>query len=254
MSSDNLTLFGQVVLTAAASAAVNGVSHPLGTIETCMQMRQAIQVRGLYRGFNAVCGVEAASFAIAYITNDVFKSNFGPYGAIVAAACTSAPVIGIGEGAMKNRQANNLAYVDRELWRRSIRPNGLLATGVRELFWNLGIFSLTPKVKHEIEVAFPACPSLAAQALAATVTGGCIGSITTPIAGVKTLIQASEEELSLVEAFKKLTFAPETGDHKLHRAFRGGISRSGYLGVSMCIMNIVYQNLPQLLPAGLKRD
>ena len=254
MSSDNLTLFGQIVLTAGASVAVNGVSHPLGTIETCMQVKKPITWTGLYRGFNAVCGVEAASFAIAYITNDVFKSNFGTYGAIALAACTSAPVIGIGEGAMKNRQANNLSYGNPELWRRSIRPMGLYATAVRELFWNMGIFSITPKIKEELGTALPFMPPLAAGSIGALVTGGAAGCITTPIAGFKTLVQATEEELSFVDAFKKLTLCERTGEHKVQQAFRGGIARAGYLGVSMCIMNVVYEALPDVLPAVLKKN
>ncbi len=254
MSSDNLTLFGQIVLTAGASVAVNGVSHPLGTIETCMQVKKPIAWQGLYRGFNAVCAVEAASFGIAYITNDAFKSNFGQYGAIALAACTSAPVIGIGEGAMKNRQANNLSYGDQELWRRSIRPMGLYATAFRELFWNMGIFSVTPKIKRELGERLPFLPPLAAGSIGALATGAVAGCITTPVAAVKTVIQASEEELGLARAFKKLTLCEGSGEHKVQLAFRGGVARAGYLGVSMCIMNVVYETLPSILPDQLKKN
>lgn len=283
MSTDSLNLFGQAALTAAASIAVNGVSHPLGTIETLCQVQQAIpwlgsrrlvhipiignaQVRipfvELYRGFYAVCGVEALSFGIAYTTNDVFKERLGPIGAIVAAAGVSTPFIGIGEGAMKNRQANNLSYCDRVLWQQSMRLPGLAVTFKRELIWNLGIFYATPRVTEQIHHLWPNCHVLAGQVIAATITGATVGFVTTPIAGIKTVIQTSKDELSIVEAFRKLTIsnekAEETTVQKILRStqimFRGGLSRVGYLSVSMCMMNLVYQNLPSYLPDMMRKD
>jgi hypothetical protein len=219
MSTDNLNFTGQVVLTGAASLAVNGVSHPLSTIQTCMQARPRsiipwvtiqkqisflgfnrqfnpplhVPLLGLYRGFTAIYAVEAFSFATAYVTNDLFKTQFGPIGAIFAAAAVSTPFIGVGEGAMQNRQSNNLSYQDKELWHRSTRVSGLIVTMQREVFWNLGIFYVTPKVTAEIRRRFPECPAWASQIFGATATGALIGFVTTPIAGIKTVIQTSRK-------------------------------------------------------------
>ena len=131
---------------------------------------------------------------------------------------------------------------------------GLYATAFREFFWNMGIFSVTPKIKGELGTVLPFLSPLAAGSIGALVTGAAVGCITTPIAGLKTVIQASEDELSLIAAFKKLTFCEGRAKPRMQQAFCGGTPRAGYLGVSMCVMNVVYETLPSILPAGLKRQ
>lgn len=271
MSTDNLNFKGQVVLTGTASIAVNMISHPLGTIETCMQARESIPWRvvqmhfgipvkmpivGLYRGVTAICSVEGAAFALAYVTNDTFKSHLGPIGAIFAAAAVSTPVIGIGEGAMKNRQANNLSYRDLVLWKRAIRVSGLAMTMYREVFWNLGIFYVTPKISDEINRRWPDFNPLARQVIAPTITGAMIGFITTPIAGIKTVIQSSPENLTIIGAVRKITASQGTHNsvRSIKMLFAGAVSRVGYLGLGMCILNLVYQRLPNNLPDSLQKN
>jgi hypothetical protein len=266
MSTENLNFIGQVVLTGAASIAVNGITHPLGTIETCMQAREPIPWRamqfgikmpfvGLYRGFTAICCVEGTSFGIAYVTNDAFKSHLGPIGSIFAAAAISTPVIGVGEGAMKNRQANNMSYMDGELWKRSFRTSGLIMTLYRELFWNLGIFYATPKMSDEFSRRWPDLNPVARQAIAAAITGSMIGFVTTPIAGIKTVIQSSKEDLTIFSAARKITAFQQTNNpqRSINLLFAGATSRVGYLGVGMCMVNLVYQGLPGYLPDVLKK-
>ena len=309
MSSNNqiqLNPAGQVALAGAASFATNGISHPLCTIQTCLQARSPIpgtttyhRLRipflgisrqldrpmripfiGLFRGFNAVYAVDTASFAMAYVTNDLLKKHLGPIGSIFAASAVSTPFIAIGEGAMQNRQASNLTYRDRELWRRSVRAAGMLTTMKRELIWNLGIFYFTPKMAEEFRRRRADLPPCASQLLSGIATGSLIGFMTTPVSVIKTMVQTSKENLSIRQAIKKITSPSEplpdrvfvrsmTKLQKMYnqtkpqgnylkmlrsaeRIFAGATPRVCYLGVSMCVTNLVYQNLPNRMPDILK--
>lgn len=280
MSTDNLNFMGKFVLAGAASIAVNAISHPLGTIETCMQAREPIPwlvvqrqlnipllgirrqlehpvkvpLMGLYRGYGAICCVETVSFALAYVTKDALNSHLGPIGAIFAAAAISTPVMGVGEGAMKNRQANNLSYRDRELWKRSFRVSGLIMTLKREIFWNLGILYAAPKMSDEFSRRYPDINPLAGAAVSGLINGVVIGFITTPIAGIKTVIQASKEDLTILQAVRKITASQPNALMKTKLLFAGATSRVGYLGLAMSMINVVYQLLPGHLPDVLKRQ
>lgn len=311
MSSNNeihLNPAGQVVLTGAASLAVNAVGHPLSTIQSCLQARQPIPWRtpcasmrlpllgisrsftspiqvpfiGLFRGFNAVCAVDASAFAMAYIANDGFQKHLGPIGAIFAATAASTPSAAIGEGAMVNRQTSELSYRHRELWQRSFRVRGMAATFLRDLPWNAGIFYFTPKIEEEMERRWPQLSPWAREMLAATLTGATVGFLTTPLGGIKTVIQTSRENLTITQAIRTILDHPESSCdgpfvrsmsalrrmynrtelrdaslrriRSVERLFAGAISRTGYVSVTMCAAKLVYQSLPPLLPAILKKD
>lgn len=154
---------------------------------------------------------------------------------------------------MKNRQANNLAYQSRELWRRSVRISGLYMKFYRETFWNLGIFYATPQMSQALQRHFPSSNPWVQQVAAATITGCAIGFVTTPIAGIKTVIQASPENLSIFQAIQKITRAqrPVLATQQL---WAGACSWMGYLSIGMCMMNLVYQHLPTHLPHLLKHQ
>jgi hypothetical protein len=309
MSSNNqiqLNTAGQIALASAASLACNGTTHPLDTIQTCLQTRSSIPlmthyphlripllgmarkfdpplrvpVVGLFRGFSAIYAVDSCSFALAYVTNDVFKKHLGPIGSIFAAAAISTPFIAVGEGAVRNRQANNLSYWDKELWRRSVRLSGVTATLARELLWNYGVFYLTPLMTKKLQNKNNQLSSLACQTLAGAATGSLVGLVSTPIAGIKTVIQTSKDDLSIAKAMRTIV-KPETPlndqwlvrtakniqkrwnptkpkSHCLdalrctERLFAGVVPRVGYLSLSMCVTHLVYQGLPEYFPKALK--
>jgi hypothetical protein len=276
MSSTNevqLNLSGQCVLTGAASLACNGISHPLSTAQTCLQAR--VPISGLYRGFIAIYAVDAMAFGVTYVTNDALQRRLGPIGAIVAATALATPFAAIGEGAMQNRQATALSYKDRELWQRAMRPAGMLVMAKRDLFWNGGVFYVTPKLGGVMARCWPHWPSWLRDSTAALLTGAAVGFVTTPVAGIKTMIQTSQESLSIRQAVRKITrpakpqpdgvfvrklynYIQRQGGYlqrlrSMERLFVGAVPRMGYLGSTMAITTLVYRTLPLFLPNSLKK-
>ncbi len=294
MSSINQTQLnpgGQVVLAGAASFISNGFSQPLSTIQTCLQARKPIpwmtDYKGcriplvrLFTGLNAVCAVDAITLGMAYITNDVFKKHLGPIGAIVAASAVTSPLIAVGEGAMQNRQANGLNYTDPVLLKRAIRLPGIVTTLNRELFWNLGLFYITPKMAEKLKQKRPDLSPSLSEMLAAIGTGSVVGFMTTPVSVIKTMIQTSEERLTVMKAIRNITSPPiPLSDGPLVRSaeklqglynrtkprgrylkvlkateglFAGAVPRVFYVALFMSTTDLAYRIIPGRLPDVLK--
>lgn len=299
MSLDSLNFAGQFILTGTASFVTNALTHPFSTIQTCRQANipipwittyhelSLLRIRRqfnpplrvpfveLFRGFKAIYAVESLTFLIAFAIKQEFKDYFGPHGAAIAATVVSTPFVAIGEGAMQNRQANTLSYRDRELWRRALRINGMVATFKRELFWNLGLFYATPKMEERLQQKLPDLNPLAGQTIVALLIGSIIGFMTTPIAGIKTQIYTSQENLSILRACRKILHlqTPEikgplqravvslqklwkSQNHDRHlglarsveRLFSGAAWRVVNISAAMWITSMAYQRLPDCLP------
>ena len=319
MSSQNqLNLWGQVVLTNFASFAANALSHPFSTVQT---WRQAVKdgnhsyetwykiyrhVRlprigtleldhplkvpstSLYRGLGAIYCVDSATFALAYILNDICRKTLrlGEMGAIPVATAFSTLIVWPGEGAMQNRQENNLSYRDPELWRRTLRPWGGVATGIRDLFWNYGIFFVAPRLTDlASRVAPTSIPEWSLQISSSLVTGATVGFITTPIAGIKTVILTSEEDLTIRQAVRRMAYQPSKSQvdgsfvrlmarvrqmwqpcslpqqanflkipRMTERLFAGAGARVTAISLAMTGTHFVYQSLPRSLPKIFQAD
>jgi len=279
MSSEvQLNPAGQLALAGTASIIINGITHPLSTLQTCRQSHQPIpRGLGLFRGLTAICAVDAAAFGIAYLTNDRFQAQFGPLGASIAAAGLGALPAAVGEGAMANRQRHNLSYANPVVWRRALRIRAMVATFGRDIPWNVGLFYLPTTVSGILQRYSPHLTprqNEAANFALIGLIGAAAGCITTPIGGIRTQIHTSPERLTTADAIRKLlnpTPVPKDGAltravmrhfhtkmanraRMIERLFAGGASRAGYIGANLCLTRAVYTWLPSYMPAALRRE
>jgi len=250
-----LNSIGQAVLGGISSLLINGIIHPISTMQSCAMANAAVHRMGLsqlYRGYWAICATDAAAFGAAYVTNDALSGRLSPLGASIAAGLISAPVICVGEGLARNRQVNALPY--GQILERAIRPVGLVTTALREVPFTVAVFCLSPLLQRQLmhlaggsDANTPS--SVAAQAAAGILAGAVAGLATSPIELIKTRVQTSEQPLSIAQVVRSV--ANEGG---CRRFFRGGAMRSLYVGLAAAGMNVVNNTAPYFLPEILHSE
>lgn len=237
---------GHVALAGISSVAVNAVVHPLATIKNRMMAGQRVSSQGLYNGIAAICAVDAASFGTAYVANDSLGST--------AAGILSTPAVAAGEALMANSQVNNQPY--SQSLKKAFRPAGLATTVAREVPFTTGVFFFAPLLQSQMQRQWkqttgenpsPAA-SLFLQGSAGAVAGAGAGLLTAPVDRIKTMVQISEEPLSIPRAFNSVL--SEGGCRAL---WRGGACRSLYIGISTAGMNVINNVVPQYFPKSLTK-
>jgi len=244
-----LNPLGQAVLGGISSFLINGVIHPISTIQSCIMANPLSTVRtlrqmnfsSLYRGYWAICGTDSVAFAAAYVTNDAFRDCFSQLTASILAGIVCAPVICLGEGLARNRQVNGMRY--SEVFQRAIRPTGLAATAFREIPFTVAVFWLTPLLQKEL----PTPSSIVAQAVAGTLAGSIAGLATSPFDLIKTRVQTNERPLTIANVVCAVYV--EKGWQGF---FRGGVMRALYVGLAGAGMNIVNNTVPHYLAKDLQ--
>lgn len=242
---------GQLLLTTAASIAVNGAVHPLNTIKTRLQMigQTPFHFRGLYRGYTSITVVDGATFAVSYIGQRELQEKVTPFWASLLSAVPTVPIIAFGEGLAVNSQANNLSY--KEAVGRALRSAGIFSTLFREIPFNVATLYAAPRISNMISPFFNRERSgeLLSQAAGGSVAGGVAGAFTTPFDALKTRIHASKSKISILQAGSSLLRA--NGGPGL---LAGAIVRSFYVGFSGGIMNVIYSSAPGFFPKALTRN
>lgn len=166
-----------------------------------------------------------------YFTNDQLITKMSPLAASFFAGLLATPAITIGEGLMIRRQVHDISYF--QSMQRSLRLSDLIATGLREVPFNIGVFSLTPMIKEKF--LWIKNESMR-HVVAATTTGLFVGMLTTPADKIKTMLQAEKNYISLKEISKNM----------YKRIFvREAIWRSIYTGASITIVSLIYDLLPK---------
>lgn len=247
-SSDNnsLNFLGQLSLASTSSLFVNGLVHPLCTIKTYRMVGYlgSMSFRRLYNGYWAVCGVDSASFSIAYTTNGLLTDrNINPLIASLAAGLLSSPFVAVGESLMANRQIHALPY--SALWRRALRPAGLFLTMTREIPFTTSLFYTAPLLQKKFEFQSNS-QSILNMSLSGLIAGAMAGAATAPVDLIKTRIQSSEQSFSITKTIR-LVLA-EGGYFSL---CKGAGTRALYVGLTVAIMNSINHTLPNYMPEAL---
>jgi Mitochondrial carrier protein len=258
-----LTPVGQVVLTGIASIVANGVMHPLCTIKN-LQMADAkvrerqekisrLGLRQLYRGYYAICAVDGLTFAAAYFVNDALWERIGTQWSAVAATIVSTPIAAVGEGLASNRQVKGVSYA--QAMRSSFRFSGLTATLLRELPYNLALFSCASRVERRLTQFSEQrkgkllANRIVRQAVSGGVTTAIAGYLSTPFDLLRNRVQTHPENISIVQAVKSMI-----AQEGFRVFFKGALARSFYVGGAGAIVNVIYNTLPPLLPKSLQRE
>ncbi len=238
-----------------ASFIVNGLVHPICTVKNRqmaagLALRKALTpIQGLYNGYLAISCVESITFTTIYVTNNFLKGRVSDLTSSVMAGLISSPIVSFGEGFMTNRQVNALPY--SQIFKRAIRPVGLITTALRETPFSMAVFYFTPILERKFQKISPRCEESIARnkaiELASGVIAGAIaGFLTTPVDLINTRVQTNQQPLSIMKAVS-LTCA-DTG---LRALFRGCGARAFYLALAVAGMNIVNHAIPPLLPMSL---
>ena len=123
---------GQTVLGGISSFLINGMIHPISTIQSRMMASpsstlktslQGMSFFNLYGGFWSIFLTDALAFSVAYWVDDALKKRVSPLAASVAAGLCCAPAMCVGEGFARNRQVHEMPY--STIFERAIRPAGL---------------------------------------------------------------------------------------------------------------------------------
>ncbi len=265
---ESLNNAGQIMLATFSSLIVNVISHPIGTIQTrkvaqevTENLRQSGQIGkvgrgGLYRGYWAIFGVDAAIFTIAYLTHDALRSHLSPAWAAMVAGLVASPAVAFGEGLMKNRQLHALPYKD--FVPHALRRAGVIATIGRDVPFTWTVFYLTPFVQNHLlqqsslnrlqrqeKISPPA--ALALQLVLGATIGFAAGIATAPMDLVKTLIQTSETELPLRSMLSSVW------SRSGWKGFwEGGAIRGIYIAIATASLNAINHSAPQWLPKPFK--
>ena len=247
---------GQITQATLASFAVNGLVHPISTIKnrlmagSLVSLRQLTSTRGLYNGFRAICCVDAATFSVAYLTNNLFLGRETSLWPSVAAGLLSSPFVAFGEGLMANRQVNAMQYV--QVIRRAMRLNGLITTAFREIPFSVAVFYAAPLIDRNIQSISPEwiqskSYSICLQIISGGVAGAGAGFITAPVDLIKTRVQTSHQETSILQVIRNAIVIDG-----FRGLYRGGGARALYISLSVAIMNILNNTVPSRLPEALR--
>lgn len=245
---------GQILQGSIASLVVNGVIHPMGTIKNRLQagkltsIRSLASPRGLYNGYWAITCADVATYSVAYLTNGYFTDRNTSIWSSVLAGLISSPFTAIGEGLMANRQVNNMRY--SQILLRAFRPNGLFTTALREIPFTVAVFYATPHLERQAMRWFNTNESnLGIQIASGALVGASAGILTTPIDLVKTLVQTSDQPLSILGATRSVV-----NEGRWKSLFRGGATRALYVAAAVTSMNLVNHTIPACMPKAFQRQ
>ena len=191
--------------------------------------------------------MDSIVFALAFYVNNALKGRgFSDFNASIAAGAFTVPFVTIGEGMTANRQVNGKPY--SEIFRRALRPAGLIATVGREVPFTVGVFYLSPLLQKQIQQRLPesgvsTSVALLTQGIAGAVSGAIVGYATVPVDLIKTRIQTHEQTLSIGTVVRSAI-----ADRGWRGIWRGGDARSIYIALTGAGMNMVQHTLPAYLP------
>lgn len=251
MHASNLNSSGQAFLGVVGSFAVNAVVHPLCTIKNRLMANQRVifnpfvGLKVLYRGYTEICLTESTAYATSYVVNGILKKReIGPLTSAILAGIVSTPVVAVGEALMLNRQVNG-GPLSSQILRRSLCRSGLVATLLREVPFNVAIFSFAPAIEKRMHFT----DEFTKNAIAGLGSGIICGLITAPADKIKTLVQANE--LSIMDSTRMVVRAlGESGGRR--RILAEGFTGVVYIGLSVAILNVFNNQLPQHFPNQMK--
>lgn len=250
--SPRLNEAGQVVQGTIASFVTNGIIHPIGTIKNLQMvgslrsLKDLTSVRGLYNGYLAICGVDAVTFSIAYLTNDRLSDRDSALWSSVVSGLIVSPVVAVGEGLMANRQVNAMPYL--QVFRRAFRLNGIILTAFREVPFIAAVFYASPILNRYFQALSPtnldlSIGNLGIQIASGGISGAGAGLVTAPVDLIKTRVQTSGQPLSILNAIR-LTVANDGWSGLL----RGGRARAFYIALAVASMNVLNNMVSACLP------
>ncbi len=155
----------------------------------------------------------------------------------IIAGLISSPIVAFGEGLMANRQVNAMPYA--QIFKRAIRPAGLITTAFREVPFSMAVIYFTPLLEGQFQSISQGYEGSLVrnkvfEVAAGVIAGAASGFLTTPIDLIKTRVQTSEHPLSIRRAAR---LAYENGG--LRGLFRGCGARAFYVGLAVASMNVV---------------
>lgn len=243
-----LNPLGQVALGGISSLSINGIVHPISTIQNCMMANPQLTLRmlaknmrfvSLYRGFWAIFATDTAAFSAAYMTNDLFSRRFSEPTSAIDAGVACAPIFCIGEGFVRNRQVNGMPYSD--IMKRAIRLEGFVTTAVREIPFTAAVFWL-PSV---LEKKMSDSSSVGTQVFIGSIAGCVAGLATSPIDLIKTRVQTNEQQLTIINVIRSIY-----AEKGWQGFFRGGGMRFICTGLAVAGMVLV----KNVVPYGLSKN
>lgn len=246
-SSSNLNSTGQAGLAVVGSVISNAVVHPLCTIKNKLMASSGklTSLKGLYRGYTAICVTESASYVVAYVCNGWMKKNNIPsFVAATLAGVASVPAVSVGEALMINSQVNGKAF-SREVLRAAMKGSGLRATMYRDVPYSVAIFAL-PEVIEE-RILFSSGP--VSNTIAGVISGSLCGAITAPLDKVKTLVQAND--LSFGDAWCSVRGEFFTAQGRKNH-IKAAVIRAGYIGIAVGILNVINSQVPPFFPKNMR--
>lgn len=254
-----LNPIGQTVLGLLTSLATNVLVYPICTIKNRQMAtglplsQQTIKLRDLYKGYEAMCAVDATALAVALIVDANLK-QVSSLASSIAAGVASSPFVTYGEGFMANRQVHALPYCEILKRTLQLRASAWFATMGREIPFTMSLFYVTPLLERHIQQQI--CPdnpsttqTMLVQALAGTIGGVMAGWMTTPADLIKTRIQTSPEPLSIRCAVKSIT-----SEKGIKGLLCGASMRALYIGIAGLSLHTMKNTLPHHFPDTLHTE
>lgn len=253
IETQSLNACGLMLQGTIASLFINGMVHPIYTIKSRKMLLDpnVWRYQGIYNGYWAICGTDAATFSAAYLTEDLLRTRTSPIWGAVAAGAFPSPFVAFGEGMAVNR-VTDITY--SEALQRAVRPAGFAATLFREVPFSVAAFYAGPLLyshaKSYLQISEDQLiAKTALQISTSAATGAAAGILTTPCDLLRTRVQTSEKPLSLIGAFR--TSLAEEGVRGL---FKGGGARGVGIALAVTGLDLIKHTFARYAPQPLRAE
>jgi hypothetical protein len=247
-----LNFKGHAALAFVGNIIVNGVVQPLCTVKNCLMANEKLfgesftassRVKFLFRGFRSICIADTTSYLISlYVTEWFHKKEYNLFYSSVSAGIVSSPAVAFWESVMVQEQIHGpIKHSKKEIFWKAMSRSGLLATTLREIPFNVGLFAVAPSIRRFI----PSTNEIAVNLIAGALAGGFSGALTAPFDIIKTRIQA--HDIPFKKAVIDLSQELKTPQGQRAMLLSTGF-RALYMGLAIAILNVANNQLPHIMP------